>query len=301
MSEFDGQSKPVECYEFYIQGDGTYLYTSGTLPVIAEGRTFNALPGLSRDSIGVAMHSESREFSVKLPATHMLSRKFAMFDTPAKTKLVFKRYQRDDMNNPTFISNHILFGASISDEVCTLKFPDSVESALGGKIPKLVLANSCNWNLGDANCKINLDARKATFPASNVRYDGRPSSSYYQYSVSGGIGTPMLTAISHWKRGILTQFIGAKASHRTIVSVVAADQFVHGYSGLVRVQEPFDKHPANASYMIVPGCSKLIYVGDGGVTPSCATYANEANFGGFPFMPTENYNPFRVNLSKNQK
>lgn len=301
MSEFDGQSKPVECYEFYIQGDGTYLYTSGMLPVVAQGRTYNALPGLSRESIGIAMHSESKEFSVKLPATHILSRKFAMFETPAKTKLVFKRFQRDDMNNPTFISNHILFGASITDEVCTLKFPDSIESALGGKVPKLIVAKSCNWNLGDPNCKINLDSRKVSFPSSSVRYDGRPSSSYYQYVVSNGQGVPFLTPLSHWNRGILTQFIGSQASHRTIVGVTGFNQAQFGYSGLVRVQEPFDTHPANASYMIVPGCSKLWFVEDAGVTPSCSTYSNQANFGGFPYMPTENYNPFRVNLSKSQK
>lgn len=284
MSEFNDFSQPVECYTFKLDGVGTVRYTTDELRVIAEGKPHTSIPGLSRSSIQIVTAGESAEMSISVPASSWISQRLAMFDTPPKTTLAFRRYQRNDLNTPTMQFDGVLAGASISDEITTLKFPDVMQNALAGIIPKRKTLQTCNWIFGDSNCKVDPSQYRVTFAGADVS----PLNDVRSYLVYVPGAEPV---IFRAKLGILKMTTGSDVDYRTVndaygTSAYGGSNFT---SFVITVNEPFVFNSAT-QFELNAGCdySKSM----------CSEYQNLPNYGGFPYMPTEKSNPFRIRLDR---
>lgn len=280
----------VETYEFKLDVM-TFRYTSDEVLYVAENKTYYPLSGLSRSAYGISTTAESREFSVQIPANSSIAGRVAMFATPPRTVLTFRRYQRSWPYSPVQKFEAVLVGASISGEVCTLKFPDSFKNAVEGMVPKTITQPGCNWTFGDGNCKKSPSSYKVVLPPSKVSYIGRNNVGDPVYQI-GSWGAP--APIGWYRRGTLHLNAASQSEVRSIYYLEPAKTFGVGNSACkVVVTEPFTLDPTGGMYELWPGCSKVLsFSNNPTYESSCAGYSNTDRFGGFPWMPTEKSNPF---------
>ncbi len=296
MSQYDSTSEPVECYAFVIDGVGTFYLTSDEAQYTAD-HVYNPLSGLARNSIGAWTSGEANDFTLTLPANSQIARAVALFGTPRKTTLTFKRLERSAPSSATITFQSVLTGASISGELCTLKFPSPFNVFLAADLPKEKIQPNCNWQLGDGNCKKDLTAFYVDFTGGNVYKDPVSDPTNYRIDASSVFtGTPY--SIRLWKGGTLRIVNGGSTEYRTISRVYTMGGSSPGggdttQSGDVYLNAPISLLTPTTQLRITPGCDKS--------WSQCFNYANRQNFGGFPYLATEKLNSFRVNLSRPRK
>ncbi|UOF80389.1 minor tail protein L [Caudoviricetes sp.] len=294
MSEHDSASNPIETYEFQIEGFGYIRLTSDELTLTAEGKVYTPQRGLSRSAIACVITSDAQPITVTLPADSTLARRVAMFETPKKTTLTFRRYQRDDLSTPTLYFKAVLNGASIQGETCELKFPDVLNNAMAGNLPKNVLQSQCNWNLGDANCKIVPTLLMFEFRAARLI-----PNAYFQdceiWCDGAGRAASFLPA-SAWAGGVVRATRNGSIEERTInYFTPSGPAGNYSLTGTMVVNAPFS-FPIDDRTTL-----KVVKVSCDNTYNSCRNkFDNLARFSGFPWTPTEKNNPFltRIDLTR---
>lgn len=301
MSEYDSLSQPVEVYRFEVKGGGSYYYTTDDKQVVASSVPYTTLKGLKRSQLQIPTSGEPGALSVSMPADGALARLCALFETPTEVKLTLKRYQRDDLNTPVLTFVGLLNNADVKGDVATLVFPSSFSVALEGNIPRDRVQQQCNWQVYDSNCKYSNGARyKGTGATLNrIRLD---AGTIYIYQIQGRVyggamkygdlagGTLKITTGSKIETRTLGSFIlyptGDTAPNYD--SPIVDDQLLE-----VRLNTPLTTYGPTSSWEVSVGCDNS--------PQRCGKLNNLANYGGFPYVPTEKLNPFRVDYSKAKK
>lgn len=293
MSETSDESRPVECYRFEISGYDPMLFTSDEQNVVAEGETYVALPGLSRSSLAIVTLGENTSLVVTVPATSPLAVRCGLFSTPQDTTLRLRRYQRADLDTPVMRFDAKMDSASISGGACTLKFPDVFASGLSANIPKNRVQTMCNWNLGDRNCGVDLELSRANVDSiAEVSSFGTVLPGQYTIYASWAEGVDAYDPLS-WIGGTITGTYDDVVEARTIFEAhfFGLNRFL--LRARIVVNLPFQMPLVGSTFVIRPGCDNSF--------TRCAELQNTARFGGFPFVPTERENPFRIRLDRKRK
>lgn len=287
MSEFDDTSEPVETFEFFVAGFGYYRYTSSEKVFIAEAKAYSPLAGLSRSSVGIVSTNDPLDLTVTLPAAITLCRLIAMFDTPPKVTLSYRGYQRDTPNTVEQSYYGNFGGSTINGESCALKFPDMFNNATGTQVPKNKFQGTCNWQLGDANCKKVVADYEVTL--TDVAYSSPATDGsgeiYYVKGIFLGPAYPILTL---WPGSFIEATRAGSIERRSINKVYG---FVNNASVYLNQAFSFPIDGLTSFRIPTVGCDNS--------ANTCATiFNNFANFSGFPRMPTEKYNPYRIRLDR---
>lgn len=298
MSEVDNASRPVECYEFEIAGAGAFRYTSDEQSVLAESKLYNPLPGLSRSEIGIVSTSEAADMTITLPASAELARRVALTSTPDKVTLAFRRYQRTNLNSPVGIFDAVLQDSSITDDVCTLKFPDAIQNALGMIVPAEKIQPMCNNQFGDEDCKIDPNDHRILFIGAALIPGFHGPVGPYRYSYSGvsGVSVLLRNLVGATLKVTTGSIGGPQVQTRTINQVFTFGGTVPGFEtaggGIIYINQPLNPYTPQSNCEIIAGCSKDYM--------QCRAYNNYENFFGFPYVPTEKLNPFRLRFDRNK-
>lgn len=289
MSEYDSTSRPVEVYRFEIDGFDPMLFTSDSEDVVAEGDTYEALPGLSRSSLIIApLGEDGADLTVTVPATSLLVRRVGLFLTPPRVRLKFRRYQRSDLSTPTMRRDLTMASAKTKGTSCSLVFPSPFDAGLAPRLPKNKIQQPCNWILGDRNCRINLDLFKATVTsiAEAAQFTRTLAGQYIvQADWADGV-TPYDTKL--WVGGVISGVVGDVTDRRTIYEVEEHRSRI-GIVVHITLSSRFEIPLADAAFSITPGCDNSF--------ARCAELNNTPQFGGFPHV-TERENPFEVRFDE---
>lgn len=284
-------SRPFECYKFDIDGiDGQLRYTSDKVRVTAQSVTYEPLEGLKRSDIAIQTNGEVSDLAITCPVMSELGRKCGIFDTPRRISLELLRYERADVTTPVMRYTGQADGASIQNEMMTIKFPDSFASGLAGKIPHHIIQGPCNYMLGDRNCKKDLTGMGVTVTSvtpvlvhTQVQ-DG-------EYVVVGAFdGTPYAAEL--WQGGVCTLTVGSVTESRTIWEAIKLVSPATAPKVRIKLGKSFTLPFGSHVMRIMPGCDNSL--------ARCHAFGNQARFMGFPDVPTERANPF-VAISKGQK
>jgi len=287
------QSRPVEVYRFEITGYDPMLFTSDEVAVTCEGDTYAPLPGLSRSALIIAPFGEdSADFTVTVPATSLLATRCGLLRTPRSVRLIWRRYQRTDLDTAVMRREGNMAGATISGGACSLVFPSPFEAGLAPVIPKTKIQTQCNWSLGDSNCGKDLTSMWSTVTdiAEVVRFS-RPVNGQYTLRADWAEGADPFSVLL-WKGGIITGVNGDATESRTLYKTEALGSRT-GPVMRITLSRSFEIPLAGTVFTIRQGCDNSF--------ARCAMLQNTARFGGFPFVPTEHGSPFQIRFDKKRK
>jgi len=293
VSEYGSTSVPVEVYFFEIAGIGVRLYTSDNVPQLAQTINYQPLPGLKSSKIPVPTNSEAVDITIQIPASHSLTRLVGLFSTPAQVKVTLKRYQRTDMNTPVLTWVGIMKTASVKGGLCTMQFPSAMATNFGISIPKEAIQSPCNWTLFDSRCKLSNAAFRITAMGSNIAYNEPYGQQLGRNYVLRGTFASNPYNLETLKGGTIRVTTGGRSETRTINAVFKNNGSL-GYSlefpSIIQLNEQLSAWTDTSSVEVLPGCDNSL--------ETCKKYINVRNHGGFPLVPTEKMNPFRVDMSR---
>lgn len=310
MSEYTyAASVPADTYEFTLDDGSVWRYTSFDSALIVGGNTFSSLKGLSCTDLSIVSNLEKSEFTVSLPGLTALAKRIGYFGTPRKTMLLWRRYQRDNLAGlPVTTYRGELQNTSLANLVLTLKFPSVWDAAMQTKLPKDATQTQCNNTLFDGRCGLGKTRFQYQFGSKDIYTSeylyGNARNKVLVNVYTSKFPSPGPYQTMLWKGGTLKVMTGSKVTYYTIndpgVNNWQSHQIGLGYYGFgfvdttqhMTLNGDISLDPAS-TYEILPGC-------DNDFT-TCGAYGNQARFNGFPFMPTEKLNPFRIDYSKSRK
>lgn len=277
---------PVELYQFFygVEADGTtprfYAYTDGEAEVVYDGVTYTPLAGLRRSEIGVQGRADKDEVTVTVPRTSEVASLFVAFPP---TQVVAVHIRQGHVPNPDDP------GSWASGENFPVIWTGRVlEAAPQGATAKLTCDSStstmrtlglrrnyqwpCPLALYGSRCGADKAAATTTATVAAVSGNRVTLASGWQKQVDdGSSGTEDVGAGNYI--GGLVEWAGADGPERRTVLSVSGDQLV--LSGPARGLENADQ------VSVVLGCPHTL--------AACETlHDNVQNFGGQPFIPTEN-------------
>ena len=263
-SGHDGE--PIECYEF-VGSYKTYRYTSGDLAVTVNGNVFEPAL-LKRTNVKVGTHSEDNiDLNIEMPVSLAMAKDNAFQLTPPRLRLTVYRVHRGT-NYATDFSIYWIgntYKWDVDGESCTVNIPSVFSAALAGNVPSIFYQAPCNHVLFDSGCKISRAANKVTTTVTGI------TGSVVQVATIGAF--------------VSGDFIGgevADIAHNDRKMIV-----LHA-GNVLTVNYPFSTLQIGATVEVTRGC-------DHAFEGHCKTrYANQINFGGFPFVPS--INPFESGL-----
>lgn len=254
----DGE--PIECYEF-VGPYKTYRFTSSDVAVIVNGNEYKPA-AIERTEIKAGVHDEDNlEIKISIPITSQLVKDYAFQVTPPRLTLTLYRVHR----GTSFASDFAIAwkgdvtSMKVENNKATIAIPSIFGNALAGNIPAIVYQTPCNRVLFDEGCKVSRAANSHTTTVQEI--DG---------------SSILLASVGGWPDG---SFIGgeiADLAHNNRRMITA-----HA-SNLIVVNYPFANLTAGMEVVVTRGCDHA-FNGD------CKNkYANQINFGGFPFIPSIN-------------
>ena len=179
------------------------------------------------------------------------------------------RYHEDDdpALNWAIVWRGEVSGFSVSGRKAKIRIPSTFENALNSSMPDVFYQNPCNHILYDDRCKV----VKATF------------TQVTDITVISANGLTITVTDDGFADAVLAAgdlFIPNKKEHRLMLSNVA---------NVLTINFPFFNAEVGDQVQLFAGCDHA-YQGH------CKTkFANTVNFGGFPYVPSEN--PFEGTLS----
>lgn len=246
--------KPIELYEF-VGTYKTYRYTSHNEDVVLGGETYTAV-AIQRDRIKLAaVGGSNADLQIRMATKEALPTDYAFVIAPPDLTLTLTRYHTPD-DVVTYWQGTVT-AISVDGSTCTLTSPSNAGRALVIEAPNIMCQTLCNHVLGNARCKVDLDALSVVSVISGwtantitVASDGGKPDDYFAAG-------ELVTA----------------TERRTIISHVG---------NVLTLNYPLKKHRIGTSVTLRPGCDHA-YSGD------CLTkFNNQVNFGGCPFIPTDN-------------
>jgi uncharacterized phage protein (TIGR02218 family) len=256
LSQADGQ--PIEGYRF--SGPFTnYDYTSHREDVTINGITFTALPLLRSKIVNASQNTDIPALSVEIPSNTELARDYVFKIAPQTLTLsVFRSHI--GLNTATeFITYWKGEVESYSAESTFTKFkiPSNLSRLASTNIPTVYYQIGCNNQFGDARCKEPLGVLQESAVIDAVN------------NVDITVSTIGARVSDYFNIGKLTL---ANGETRMIIA----------HTGLsITINYPFSNISVGDNCTLQRGC-------DHNFDGDCLFYANQQNFNGLRFQPTEN-------------
>lgn len=270
--------KPVELYLFVNEGLVTeqFAYTSAT-----QNATHNSIiyvPRIierSKISIERAEPGSDKGLELTMPATDALVLRYTTSVPPKRDLVTIYRRHANDGATPETITYYRGYISSVSFQGHIAKVRIApLASILSRNIPKRIYRGLCTHVLYDSECKVSSTDPNFAFSVSitAISTDG------LTLTVSGtGIGG---RAANYYDGGMLRR---GSIDRRMVLDFVDTG----GNTGTCKLLLPFPSLEVGESMTLLAGCDHAI--------ATCRTkFANEVNYGGFPWVPTRN--PFNTGV-----
>lgn len=263
--------KPLELYRFanlstvftYTSGNADYTYTSEVY-----------VPrNITRNEATINSDQEPANLTLRLPADDEFVQRYRISAPPTRDKLTIYRLHLSDGGSPeviVFFKGEVSSVAFEGDDAIIAAEPSGV--VLRRPIPRRSYSNLCGHVLYDRGCKISdtnpsfkFDVVVQSISGSNVTVTG------------AGIGTQ---AANFFVAGFLDK---GSTERRMIL----AETVVNPTTMTFQIPLPFSELEAGNALVLRAGCNHSL--------TACRTkFNNVVNFGGFPWVPTEN--PFNTGI-----
>lgn len=262
MSDFDdleqsvASSAPIEGYKF-IGSFKNYLYTSSDKAEIINGETYLPI-AIKRSNVKAGTQDDDNlSLDLELPFDIEVIRDYAYAQTPPKLTLEVYRQQLGNSLAWSLFWRGIVRGFNVSGRTAKVQVPSIFSLALQGEIPNVYFQTPCNHVLYDARCAVPRDDHRFL--------------AYIQAVAGVAITLTSEPAAPH----ILAagEIVNLRNGERRLV--------LDNEGSAVSIGYPFvDLRPGD-QVELVKGC-------DHSLAECKAKFNNVINFGGFPYIPSDN-------------
>lgn len=257
--------KPRELYKF--EGTyGNYYYTSGQGDVTYLGNTYRAVE-MRRTNVKVGtQEDDGLDISIDVPIALPVVRDYAFRIAPPKLQLTVYRFHDPSLAPGTVAIywNGPVTVITVKGGRAAIRSPSVLSYALSGDVPSIYYQTPCNRVLFDQGCKVNRSLNSVTTTATPVT--GRTLALASNGGRADGFFTGGEVLLDSGERRMIVNHVGTT----------------------VEINFPFARMSDNSNVVVTAGCNRA-YAGD------CLNkFNNQQNFGGFPFIPSEN--PFETGI-----
>lgn len=249
-------ASPVELYEFR-RGSGVWRYTSASEDIVYDAFTFTAVP-LARSGIEQTNETGRAGLRVTLPRDADVVQGFVATPPSEVTLLTVHRQHRLDNETAVVWMGRVLNAEWHGSEVelnCEPVYTSLQRTGL-----RRLYQRNCPHVLYGTDCRVSAVTHRVQ--GTVVALNGNA------ITVAAAAGFPA----GHFAGGYATWSAGGITEKRMIVAHTGDNVTLSAVPpGLV----------VGATVMLYPGCDHTLATCE-------AKFANSANFGGFPFIPTKN-------------
>ena len=262
LSTHDGS--PVEAFKFTGSFDN-YYYTSAETNVTINGQEYiSAL--ISRKAVNTGTQEDSDlDLELELPMDLALVIDYAFQVSPPDLTVEILRYHEG--TNPAsdwvIIWKGVVTSFSSSGHKVRLLVPSIFSITLSGEVPSIYYQNMCNHVLYDAQCKL-------------------VKASYQQDTTITVVDSGTITvAADGFADSVLKagEIINTTKNERRLI--------IDNISDVLTINFPFFNAEVGDNVSLFAGC-------DHAFTTCRDTFSNTLNYGGFPYVPSDN--PFENEL-----
>lgn len=266
-------SQPREFYEIVQSSAVTYRIASGVRDISYGGNTYKAAPA-ARTEITVDLLSAEAQLTLALACTHPLVERFFSQGSPPRqiSVRVFRMQLRSGEVEEIWAGIVTSVAFDSKELVAKFAIPSRFHQAVKREIPGYVLDRDCPYILYDKRCRVNDGDFSATSTIAgvngrSVRVVAVPAFSVAPLgdnNVSFAVGGDITHVATGERQTIFTQ------------SVVDANG-----NTTFDMQAPIPEMKAGDTVVVRAGCRHSVI--------SCQNkFANIANYGGMPFLPSRN-------------
>jgi uncharacterized phage protein (TIGR02218 family) len=263
--------KPIELYRFSNLQE-VFTYTSGNEDYVYSSETY-VTRNITRNEATVNSDQDPANLTLRIPADDEFAVRYRIGAPPSRDKLLIYRLHLTDGGTPevvVFFKGEVSSIAYQGDDAIVAAEPSGV--VMKRPVPRRSFSSSCGHVLYDRGCKINensasykFDVTVQTISGSNVTVIGT------------GIGTQ---AANFFVSGFLDK---GTVERRMILSEIVVGPTTMTFA----LPLPFADLAAGEALTLRAGC-------DHSLTTCRTKFNNVTNFGGFPWVPTEN--PFTTGI-----
>jgi len=263
MSDFDNLEKsrassaPVEGYKF-VGSFKTYRYTSADRSVLINGETYLPI-AVTRSRVKAGTQEDDNlSLDLEIPFDIDVIRDYAYAQTPPKLTLqVFRQQQDDPELSWSLFWTGIVRGFTVSGRTAKVQVPSVFSLALQGEVPNVYYQTPCNHVLYDSRCAVDRASH---------RFEGEVKTL--------GDGAIILQA-APTTTGVLAagEIVNLRNGERRLILNNSGATITIGY--------PFVDLIVGDEVELVKGC-------DHSLATCKAKFDNVINFGGFPYIPSDN-------------
>ncbi len=252
-------AEPIEAYRF----TGTlrsYRYTSAEEDILLGGEIYLATPGLQRLGAEAGTHTDDRvELQFQLPFDVEVVADYAYAVSPPNLLLeVFRAHRSSDLSvDFKLLWKGEVTSFSVQGDLATVHVPSTFSRALQANVPGVRYQNPCNHVLYDGRCQASKAANTET-------------------AVVTVVGTEAIEvdddgfADGYLKAG---EMINTRTKERRLI--------ISNVVNVVGINFPFIDIVVGDIVELVAGCDHLY-------TTCGSKFSNIDNYGGHPFIPTDN-------------
>lgn len=264
------QGFPVELYRFSSTGfDQSYYFTSSQEDVVYNGNTYVSTY-IKRTQPELTSEKNAQKIQVTIARDNDLASKW-LFYSPANTVwLTIYRFHLSDIDNQykVFWQGRVRSAERLINEVqlgC-----DLIDSAFDREGLRRTFANVCFHMLYGTRCKVPKASFQNTGTISGVSGDTLSANTFANFSDSSPVPD------GYWINGYVERSNGDV-------------RFVVQHTGVtVTLLTPFEDMQVGETVSIFAGC-------DHAFVTCLNKFNNVINYGGFPYLPSEN--PFTIKLT----
>ena len=238
-----------ELYRFYI-GNKEWLYTSHSEEVIYNGKAYAPIP-IERSDF--THEAKKNELTLAMPYDYEPASLFRGFNPPGTLWIEVL----SDTGLYLFVGKVISCKFKVHRAKAVLKAV-SLQTLLNAQVPRRTYSYSCPWNLFDENCGLSRADFTVYLPTDEVTVSGRQLSHPDLASFGDGYFTGGYVE-SGYESSYVTDHTG----------------------DTLTLLYPLQSWREQPNLRLYPGCDKTL--------STCRNkFGNEANYGGFPFIPKQN-------------
>ena len=238
-----------ELYRFYI-GNTEWLYTSHSEEIVYGGKAYAPIP-IERSDF--THEAKKNELTIVMPYDYEPASLFRGFNPPGTLWLEVL----SDAGLYLFVGKVVGCKIKVEKAKAYLKVV-SLQTILNSQVPSRTYSFSCSWNLFDENCGVNRGDYTVYLPVNEV-------------SISGNKLTH--TSLAGYGDGYFTGGYVESGYESSYVVDHTGDTLTLLY--------PLQTWTQQTNLRLYPGCDKTL--------STCRNkFNNEANYGGFPFIPRQN-------------
>lgn len=266
--------KPVELYKF-VGTYNTYYYTSGPRKVTFDDGTLDEdgnpngpqvylpVPLQRSEVVSGSADDDGTDLTIELPVTVEIVQEYGFQITPPDLDLYVFRFHSIGQFVPYWIGP--VTAIKVQDNIASIQSSSLLAASMAANFPNVFFQGPCNLILYDIRCKIVEANWSGDATVTDISADGLTVT--LDAIPSGATGTSLDGQLVG---GVIE--VGTKES-RMIISQTDNE---------IVINYPFSRLAVGDEIAVVAGCDHA-YNGD------CLTkFNNQINFGGFPFIGTNN-------------